>query len=193
MSLLPGAAATADDAANTDDELLDKVLRMALEADHPAIDPEGVETMKASVAAGRFPHSHFIKMWTDRLAAIGVDVGSSLPAAEQLAAREEEARRAAERRVAAAAAAEREKRRVRPDAHARSLRSTITKSELGEGYSHAIKGLLKLLPYATAEEGQCFQRRLRSAVTNPASFAAFIGKPPPPAAHRRRPSTSGCA
>lgn len=79
-------------------------------------------------------------MWTDRLVAFGVDVNSSVSALEQLAANGEEARRVEERTKAAAAAAERDRTRVRPDAHPHSLRSKITESELGEGYSATMKG-----------------------------------------------------
>ena len=92
------------------------------------------------VADGKFSHAHYISMWTDRLAAFGVDVNSNVSAKNQLAARSEAAQLEEERAKAAAAAAERDRARVRADAHPHSLRSRITESELGEGYSSALKG-----------------------------------------------------
>ena len=49
-----------------------RLLAKALELEHPGIDPEGIETMKGFIAAGRFPHSHYIKMWSKRLEEMGV-------------------------------------------------------------------------------------------------------------------------
>eukprot|EP01043_Picozoa_sp_COSAG02_P055647 COSAG02_NODE_6485_length_3543_cov_2.301394_1_plen_434_part_00 len=68
--------------SESDEGRLDRLLAKAMELEHPGIDPEGVETMKGFIAAGRFPHSHYIKMWTKRLEDMGVKIstGSTAPA-----------------------------------------------------------------------------------------------------------------
>jgi hypothetical protein len=60
--------------AQGDEERLDRLLAKATELEHPGIDPEGIETMKGFIAAGRFPHSHYIKMWSKRLEEMGVNI-----------------------------------------------------------------------------------------------------------------------
>jgi len=53
---------------------LDRVLQIALDAEHPGIDEEGIQTMKGFIASGRFTHEHYLKMWTKRLADMGISV-----------------------------------------------------------------------------------------------------------------------
>ena len=60
--------------AQGEEERLQRLLAKAMELEHPGIDPEGVETMKGFIAAGRFPHSHYINMWTKRLEDMGVKI-----------------------------------------------------------------------------------------------------------------------
>ena len=60
--------------SESDEERLDRLLAKATELEHPGIDPEGIETMKGFIAAGRFPHSHYIKMWSKRLEEMGVNI-----------------------------------------------------------------------------------------------------------------------
>ena len=50
-----------------DEARLERLLAKATELEHPGIDPEGIATMKGFIAAGRFPHSHYINMWSKRL------------------------------------------------------------------------------------------------------------------------------
>lgn len=60
--------------AQGEEERLNKLLAKAMELEHPGIDQEGIETMKGFIQAGRFPHSHYIKMWTKRLEDMGVEI-----------------------------------------------------------------------------------------------------------------------
>ena len=53
--------------AQSDAQRLGLLLDKALALEHPGIDPEGIATMKGFIAAGRFPHSHYINMWSKRL------------------------------------------------------------------------------------------------------------------------------
>ena len=69
--------------SHSDAEQLDILLAKATELEHPGIDPEGIETMKGFIEAGRFPHAHYIKMWAKRLEDMGVKIqrGGAAPSA----------------------------------------------------------------------------------------------------------------
>jgi hypothetical protein len=51
-----------------------KVCEMAVSHNHPGIDHEGIGTMEGMIETGRFTHQLYNKMWTTRLANIGVTV-----------------------------------------------------------------------------------------------------------------------
>jgi hypothetical protein len=55
---------------------LEKLFALAVELEHPGIDAEGIATMRTMIANGRFPHSHYITMWTSRLMELGVEIST---------------------------------------------------------------------------------------------------------------------
>ena len=67
---------------DSESDRLDRLLAKATELEHPGIDPEGIETMRGFIESGRFPHSHYIKMWTKRLEDMGVKISTGQPATE---------------------------------------------------------------------------------------------------------------
>ena len=153
---------------------LERVLGMALEADHPGIDEEGVDTMIGFVQQGRFAAAHYIDMWSTRLAEMGIAVESRKGATQQL--EELAAARAAEEAAAAAAAAEAEAemRRPKPPPHPRSLRLRLQDDDLGDGFTEALQGLLRLLPYATLEESGRLRDRVRSSLLKRAEYEELL-------------------
>jgi|EP01046_Picozoa_sp_COSAG06_P044737 hypothetical protein len=153
---------------------LERVLKMALEAGHPGIDAEGIDTMIGFVQQGRFEATHYIDMWSTRLAEMGVRVESKKGATEQLeelaaarAAAEEAARLAAEE-------AEAELRRPRPPPHPRSLRLRLPDAEIGEAFTAALEALLRLLPYATLEESGRLRTRVRQSLTKRSDYDEMV-------------------
>jgi hypothetical protein len=53
---------------------------MAMSLEHPGIDRKGIDTMKGMIDSGRFPHQHYITMWSKRLVDMGVSVMESTEA-----------------------------------------------------------------------------------------------------------------
>jgi hypothetical protein len=62
------------DGSETAAQQLDKLLAVATEIGHPAVDSAGIETMKTYIASGRFDHAHYISLWRERLTKAGVTI-----------------------------------------------------------------------------------------------------------------------
>ena len=58
---------------------MNKILQIALDANHPGIDEAGMRSMKAFVAEGRFTHEHYINMWSARQVPTGHCATRSAP------------------------------------------------------------------------------------------------------------------
>lgn len=151
------------------DQRLQRVLQMALESGHPGIDAESRDTMLGFVHSGRFTHGHYIDMWANRLAEMGIRVEEEDDAQTQLA------RNAAAAEAAAAAAAEAaaELLRPKPPPHPRSLRLQLRDEDLGDDYTNAVEALVLLLPYATVEEAAGFKATLRQTMTDRLAYDAI--------------------
>ncbi len=161
-------------ARESEDARLERVLKMALESGHPGIDEEGIDTMIGFVQQGRFAATHYIDMWSSRLAEMGVQVESKKGATEQLeelaaakVAAEEAARLEAEE-------AEAELRRPKPPPHPRSLRLRLPDNEIGVPFNSALEALLRLLPYATLEESGRLRSRVRASLVKRSDYDEMI-------------------
>ena len=56
------------------EEVLDRLFKAAMDAEHPGIDPAGIRRMKELIKSGRFSTSYYIAMWIKRLQDVSVVV-----------------------------------------------------------------------------------------------------------------------